>query len=132
MSAKLPTVTFLNEPCTMELNLYRDNNAVAVQLYCEEGPMGTSTVNIPEIRLKENEILIKDYSENEGMSQAFVEAGLGKVSQYGTIGHGAQIAIFEVTHPDLLQAMAETRKKYLEAPKKKPSPRPTEPGMDMG
>jgi hypothetical protein len=36
------------------------------------------TVNIPEAKLAKNEILIKDWSENEGVLQTLVENGIVK------------------------------------------------------
>ena len=41
-----------------------------------DGPMATCTVNAPEYSLQANHVLIKDYSENEGMLSALEEAGI--------------------------------------------------------
>jgi len=55
----------------------------------EGEPIATCTVNILEIELEENEVLIKDYSENEGMLQSLLDAGIvkttGKVMSSGFV-----------------------------------------------
>lgn len=49
---------------------------VALQAYSEDGPWAMCTVCMPEYDLAENEVIIKDYSENEGILEALVEAGI--------------------------------------------------------
>jgi hypothetical protein len=39
-----------------------------------------ATVNIPEVQLKPNQVLIKDYSENHGMLRALEDAGIVKAT----------------------------------------------------
>ena len=51
-------------------------SAVDVDDVYKGEPIATATVNIPEMDLKENEVIIKDYSENEGMLEALVAAGI--------------------------------------------------------
>lgn len=51
-------------------------------------PIATATINIPVI-LEHDEVLIKNYSENEGMLEALVDAGVvkptGRVIQTGFV-----------------------------------------------
>lgn len=48
------------------INHYR-NNRLCIDLICNDGePWCTATVNIDGIKLNNDEVLIKDYSENEG------------------------------------------------------------------
>lgn len=72
----LKKVFFLNELCTIQFHNYRNNNRIAIQLYCEDGsPMATATVNVPEVSLPtDKHVLIKDYAENRGMLKALVDA----------------------------------------------------------
>jgi hypothetical protein len=42
----------------------------------EHDPVATASVNIPEERIKKDQIFIKDYSENEGMAKALIDAGI--------------------------------------------------------
>lgn len=56
---------------------YYDNGRKAIQLvHAEDGsPVAKATVNIPDAPLEEDEVHIKTWSENEGMTKAMVEAG---------------------------------------------------------
>jgi len=71
------TVWFAGENCTIQWGKY-PNGRVAIQLMCADGPMARATVNIPEYEPDFDEVLIKDYSENEGMLDALVKAGIVK------------------------------------------------------
>lgn len=74
--SNIPTVKFLGETCTVKFKEY-DNGRVAIQLLCEDGcPMATATVNFPSVKVGEGNVLIKTYSENEGMMNALIEAGI--------------------------------------------------------
>ncbi len=67
------------------------NGRLALQMFCSHTKelALTPTVNIPEVFLKENEILIKNWSENEGILDSLVEQGLvedtGKVVPTGYV-----------------------------------------------
>ena len=56
------------------------NGRMVIQLFQTgvESPylVATATVNLPDEKLDTDEIAIKDYSENEGMLTALVEAGI--------------------------------------------------------
>lgn len=47
-------------------------------------PIATATVNLPDEPLAPNEIAVKDYSENEGMTQTLALGGIivGKARRY--------------------------------------------------
>lgn len=74
------------EPYTVQLNghtlavcfrKYRDSGRTGIVLICEDGePYATATMNVPEVNLAENEVLIKNYSENRGVLEALTEAGI--------------------------------------------------------
>ena len=57
---------------------YRNNNRVSITLLdAEDGiPFAVATVNLPDEPLEENEIAIKNHSENEGILWALQEAGI--------------------------------------------------------
>lgn len=110
---KLPTVEFLGEPCTMEFKAY-ENGRTAIQLWCVDGPMARATKNIPTLPLKSDEIIVPDYSEYTGISDALEKAGLGEVVNIATGPHNTQVKIFKITHPE---ALAEIEK--LNSKKKK-------------
>lgn len=52
-----------------------DNDRIAICAVCTDGePWGTLTVNIPEIPLADDEIIVKNYSENEAWVPQVLEA----------------------------------------------------------
>jgi len=70
-------VKFMDVDCSIEWQQYQQGG-VAIQLWCEDGPMGKATVCMPEYPLGENQVIIKDYAENAGMLKALVDAGVVK------------------------------------------------------
>ena len=74
--------------CEIKKEKYSDNGRVALQLVAADDdemnevykgePIAMATVNLPYIPLEKNEVGIKDYSENEGMLKALVNAGVVK------------------------------------------------------
>ena len=54
---------------------YTNNNRTAISIVNPmEGPMCKCTVNIPDVKLEDDEVLIKDYSENEGVLGDLINA----------------------------------------------------------
>ncbi|MDB5144211.1 MAG: hypothetical protein JWQ66_2924 [Mucilaginibacter sp.] len=72
-------VTFRQFDCTIEKLQYH-NGRIALRLmgtgeiYGE--PVATATVNIADDDTQPDEVVIKDYSENEGMYQTLLNAGI--------------------------------------------------------
>lgn len=70
------TVTFLNTRCQLQFSRYA-NGRLAIQLHDDRGePFATATINVPTMPLAEDQVLIKDYGENEGLLMALEEAGV--------------------------------------------------------
>jgi len=63
--------------CKLEKHKY-DNGRLALCLVDHEdgSPVATITVNMPQHKLEENEVFIKNHSENEGTLEALEEHGL--------------------------------------------------------
>jgi hypothetical protein len=74
----MKTVNFLGYECIVEKHAYKSNDRVALELYIEatREPMATATTNLPGIHLEKDEVIIKNYSENEGLYEILVEAGI--------------------------------------------------------
>jgi len=55
-----------------------ENGRVAIRLSdVETGePTAVSTINMPEVDLADDEVIVKDYGENDGMDQTLEAAGL--------------------------------------------------------
>lgn len=68
-------VKFKEWNCLVEKAFY-GNNRVALELIHEEdgNPVAVATVNIPEFTCPEGYVFIKDWSENEGIYEALLEA----------------------------------------------------------
>ena len=107
-------VTFQGIETTLAYKAY-PNGRLAILLTTKTGEIYAKvTTNLPEIPLGDNEVLIKDYSENEGMMDAFVEAGLvekvisfgGKDPEFGQItsGYDPKIWVARMTPRLLIEA----------------------------
>lgn len=77
MIIKNLNVRFKEWDCVVFVGVY-ESGRIALQLFDAKDmePVATATVNLPDAPLEEYEVLIKDYSENEGMVDALVKAGL--------------------------------------------------------
>lgn len=72
-------VKFKDWLCRVEFNTYSNNRLAILLIDADNGEdIATATVNMPEHDLSPNEVIIKDYSENDGMLTALVEIGLVK------------------------------------------------------
>lgn len=60
--------------CTTVWGFYGDGR-VGLRLVEDGSPVATATINTA-IRVESDEIIVKDYSENEGMVEALVSAGV--------------------------------------------------------
>ena len=71
-------VKFKEWDCIVQFSKYTQNNRIAISLIdAEDGePIAKATLNLNEIPLEKNEIIIKNYSENEGIYDCLVEAGI--------------------------------------------------------
>lgn len=66
---------FLGHECEVELGIY-PNGRIAIGLVKTEDrePMLIASVNLPYEFIDENEVAIKNYSENEGVLDVLIEA----------------------------------------------------------
>lgn len=79
----MKTVFFLNENCTVEFARYRHNNQIAIKLICEDGsPMATATSCLDH-EIPDGMAALKTYSENEGIMEALIEAGIVRFTGMG-------------------------------------------------
>lgn len=76
-SNRYPTVRHRGEDLVLDKHTYTEGGGVVLQLYDADGfPYATATANVPGAELGEGEVLIKNYSENEGISKALQDAGV--------------------------------------------------------
>lgn len=64
--------------CIPSIDSYSNNQRKAIQLIDPEdgSNIAVATVNIPEATIADDEVIIKNYSENEGIEEALIEAGI--------------------------------------------------------
>ena len=92
-------VVFGGYDCLTFLGTYSSDNSTAIRLVDSDTyePVATATVCIPEFTPEVGEVLIKSWSENEGMKESLME--------YGIIGNVKRVLtndLVEVTVHDLL------------------------------
>lgn len=67
---------YINETCILRAYKYM-NDRVALQLISLKGePVARITVNVEDAKLNDDDVCIKDYSENAGMLDAMINAGV--------------------------------------------------------
>lgn len=71
-------VEFRGWTCRVERASYGGTDRIALPLYAVEdgSPVAVATVNLPELALAADEVLVKDYSENAGMLELLIAAGV--------------------------------------------------------
>ena len=70
-------ITIYGFSCVPMFRRYADNDRIAILLRTPEGePVATATVNQPDFNLEPDQVLIKDYAENQGVLDALVNAGI--------------------------------------------------------
>jgi len=71
-------ITFAGFQCRLKFHRYADSMRLAIQLIdvVDYSPVAMATVNMPEVPLQDGQVIIKDYSENQGMLSALQLAGI--------------------------------------------------------
>jgi len=79
-------VQFKKWNCSISFGKY-SNGRTALQLVQDGELIAVATVNIPEAKISENEVIIKSWSENAGMADNLIEAKIiGPIKAYVTTG----------------------------------------------
>lgn len=71
-------VKFKEWDCLVRKQQYAATGGVALELIDAEDfePIAMATVCVPDVPIHEDQVFIKDYSENEGILQALIDAGV--------------------------------------------------------
>lgn len=93
-------VRFKTWDCVVQKRQY-DNGRPALQLIdAEDGsPVATATVNLPDLPAGPNTVFVKDYSENAGMLEALVAAGVVKPTGQTVRSGFVEVPICELQPP---------------------------------
>lgn len=63
----------------LNIRRYPMNNRLALELLEKDGmPYAVATVNVPDVELEADEVIIKNYSENEGILEMLEKEGIVK------------------------------------------------------
>ncbi|MES2566997.1 MAG: hypothetical protein V4565_09035 [Bacteroidota bacterium] len=69
------TVKFQKWICFIEMGIYPNGRKAIELINARSGePVLVATINVPEICINEDEVIIKNYSENEGILDALIGA----------------------------------------------------------
>ena len=104
-------VNFSGYQCNLSFGQYR-NGAKAISLVSvtDGSPVAVATVNVERHSLNDNEVLIKDYSENTGMLKALQEANVIDDVLLDVIESGyVEIPCYSLTD-EALEAFKEAKK----------------------
>jgi hypothetical protein len=95
-------VNFLNTDCNVKIGRY-PNGRIAIQLIDAENgePFATATTNLPELPLEDDQVVIKNYAENEGIEEPLVEAGVLVKKLCNAVTQIGSVPIYRI-NPDLL------------------------------
>ena len=75
MEIDVSPMKFARGKATLVAGMYA-NDRIALKMYQKGEPLCVPSVNLPNTPLGENEIFIKNWSENEGVLEALVKAGI--------------------------------------------------------
>ncbi|MFB2836595.1 hypothetical protein [Floridanema evergladense] len=100
----MPTVNFIDYECQVKVSRYADGLTPCLRLVDSEGiPVATATVNVSNLQLAPDCVVIKNYSENEGILEALIAAEIlhptGQTVPVGhCIGHICQLTSKMLAH----------------------------------
>lgn len=93
------TIEWNGYTCKTVFDKY-ENGRTAIRLVDDKdgSPIATATINLPGEWVAENQVLIKDYSENSGMAKALLDAGVvaNEVGRLAIGPFGAEVAVMEI------------------------------------
>lgn len=90
---------------------YYENGRTAIMLLDVEdnGPVAKATVNVPEVELKDDQIIIKDYSENEGMTEALIAGGIVQPEEDDMVPVGYCVCPVHTLTPEFMAVLNKAR-----------------------
>lgn len=93
-------VRFKHWVCVVRKSQYGNDRPALQLIDAEDGsPIATATVNLPDVPLGRNQVAIKNYSENAGMLEALVDAGVVKPTGQTVPSGYAEVSVYELQPP---------------------------------
>ena len=108
------TVRFGGWNCHVVLQCYADGERPLLRLIDADdmASVARATVNLPGAKLAEDELLVKDYAENEGALQALIDAGLVEPTGRGISTGFATVEVVQMSE-SLRQQWIDFRRSLL-------------------
>lgn len=93
-------IQFKEWACKINFAQYEGGNLAILLTDLTTGmPIAKATINVPGLLLADNQVVIKDYAENEGMLKALIDEGIVKsTGETVRVGH-VNAPICEVLNP---------------------------------
>lgn len=96
---KINTEFLHNQEASIKIGKYSTNNT-ALQLFSPEGELLlTATVNIPAVILHKDQVLIKDYSENEGILAELIRLNIVSQPEFYVTAGFVDIPVCQLHDP---------------------------------
>jgi len=92
---------------TVSIGFYQCG-AVALVIESNSGIEAKATVNMPEVDLQKDQIILKNWSENTGIPEALVKAGLVEITSEA-VSNGFVAAPIATMKPELLSEVEKAR-----------------------
>lgn len=93
-------VRFKSWDCIVQKRQYGNGRTALELVDAEDGsPIAKATVNLPDVALGRNQVLVKSYSENEGMLEALVAAGVVKPTGETIRSGFVEVAVCDLEPP---------------------------------
>lgn len=71
------TVKFKRWICFLELGIYPNGRKAIELIDAKNGEsVLVATINVPEVQINDDEVIIKNYSENEGILEALIKSNV--------------------------------------------------------
>jgi len=100
-------IKFRDWSCMVQVGKYPKGGHTFLHLLDSEdgSPICTASVNVPEVNLDKGQIIIKDYSENEGVYQSLVDAGVISETWMPWPLGWVEGKITDIVHSDILECL---------------------------
>ena len=103
-------VRFIDWDCDATFHRYGVNERICIKLIdAEDGsPVATATINLTDEYIHEGHVAIKDYSENIGMPEALIDAGiiLPDMKNMIKLEHGS-VPVYELSNEAKVEAVCQ-------------------------
>jgi Domain of unknown function (DUF4313) len=132
MDLEMKTIRFREWDCVVEKSQYGNGRPALILNDAHDGEqIAVATVNLPNVAAGPNEVFIKDYSENEGVLKALLEAGVVKLTGETVSSGFVAIPKVELLPPFRERSLADTLADKTVSPAQEFTERSKDKGREM-